>query len=144
MISIRKNELVQAVKISKKIPEFNDPYALEEYKSRISGESHLVLTAKDNKKTVGFKIGYDRFHDGSFYSWMGGVLPQFRRQGIAYTLADEQEGWVRERGYTVIRLKTWKKHQAMLEFCIQRGFAIIEEIPKTPEPESRIWLEKQL
>ena len=33
MISIRKNELVQVVKISKKIPEFNDPYALEEYKS---------------------------------------------------------------------------------------------------------------
>jgi hypothetical protein len=32
----------------------------------------------------------------------------------------------------------------MLEFCIQRGFEIIEERPIIPEPESSIWLEKQL
>ena len=75
---------------------------------------------------------------------MGGVLPKYRRQKVADTLADKQENWTKERGYISIRLKTRKKHQAMLEFCIQRGFVITEEITKTPESESWIWLEKQL
>ena len=143
MIQIRSGNFQECIDLSNQIPEFDFPYELTEYEQRCAGD-HLSLIAFLDKKPAGFKVGYDRFKDGSFYSWMGGVLPQFRRQRVAYTLADEQEGWVRERGYTVIRLKTWKKHQAMLEFCIQRGFEIIEEIPKTPEPESRIWLEKQL
>ena len=144
MISIRKNELVQVVKISKKIPEFNDPYALEEYKSRISGESHLVLTAKENKKTVGFKIGYDRFHDGSFYSWRGGVLPEYRQRGVATSLAEIQEKWAEEMSYNKIKMITWKKHKAMIRFSLHRGFKITGGTSKNPASESRVWMEKSL
>ena len=143
MIQIRSGNFQECIDLSNQIPEFDFPYELTEYEQRCAGD-HLSLIAFVDKKPAGFKVGYDRFKDGSFYSWMGGVLPQFRRQRVAYTLADEQEGWVRERGYTVIRLKTWKKHQAMLEFCIQREFVIIEEITKIPESESWTWLEKQL
>ena len=137
MISIRKNELVQAVKISKKIPEFNDPYALQEYKSRISGESHLILTAKDNKKT-------DRFHDGSFYSWMGGVLPEYRQRWVATSLAEIQEKWAEEMSYNKIKMITWKKHKAMIRFSLHRGFKITGGTSKNPASESRVWMEKSL
>ena len=102
------------------------------------------MNAFVDEKPGWFKVKYDRFKNGSFYSWMGGVLPKYRRQKVADTLADKQENWTKERGYTSIRLKTRKKYQAMLEFCIQRGFVIIEEMPKIPESESWIWLEKQL
>ena len=143
MIQIQSGSFQECVDLSSQIPEFDSPYVLDEYEKRCAG-SHLLLNAFVDEKPVGFKVGYDRFKDGSFYSWMGGVLPKYRRQKVADALADKQENWTKERGYTSIRLKTRKKHQAMLEFCIQRGFIIIEEISKIPESESWIWLEKQL
>ena len=143
MIQIQAGSFQECVDLSSQIPEFDSPYELDEYEKRCAG-SHLSLNAFVDEKPVGFKVGYDRFKDGSFYSWMGGVLPKYRRQKVADTLADKQENWTKERGYASIRLKTRKKHQAMLEFCIQRGFITIEEMPKIPESESWIWLEKQL
>ena len=144
MISIRKNELVQAVKISKKIPEFNDPYALQEYKSRISGESHLILTAKDNKKTVGFKIGYDRFHDGMFYRWIVVVFAEYLKRGVATALAEIQEKWAEEMSYNKIKMITRKKHKAIIRFSLHRGFKITGGTSKNPASESRVWMEKSL
>ena len=42
MISIRENELVQAFKISNRIPEFDNPYKLNEYEHRTIGVSHFI------------------------------------------------------------------------------------------------------
>ena len=80
MISIRENELVKAFKISNRIPEFDNPYKLNEYEYRTIGVSHLILTIIYNNETVGFKIGYDRFQDDCFYSWMGGVYQNIDEQ----------------------------------------------------------------
>ena len=91
MISIRENELVQAFKISNRIPEFDNPYKLNEYGHRTIGVMHLILTIIYNNEIMGFKIGYDRFQNDSFYSWMGGILPEYRRKGLANALADFQE-----------------------------------------------------
>ena len=61
--------------LSFKIPEFNSPYKIEEYKKRCAGK-HLALIAEIDNQPVGFKVGYDRFNNGSFYSWMSGVMPK--------------------------------------------------------------------
>ena len=71
------------------------PYGIEEFERRCSG-IHLSLIAEIENQSVGFKIGYDRFKDGSFYSWMGGVLPEFRKKGVASALADFQENWAKK------------------------------------------------
>ena len=63
------------------IPEFERPYPEEEYHRQLTGIKHMVLVAYINGKLAGFKIGYERDTDGSFYSWMGGVLPAFRGPG---------------------------------------------------------------
>lgn len=143
MIIIKIGQLNDAIGISNQIPEFESPYGIDEYDNRLDAPS-LILTAEMDDRPVGFKIGYDRFQNGSFYSWMGGVLPEYRKKGIAEQLADHQEKWAKENGYTSIKLKTRKKHDAMLEFSLKRGFVIKEEISKIPESESRIWLEKKL
>ena len=142
-IKIKIGRLEDAVDLAHQIPEFDNPYNIDEYKKRLLSD-HLVLTAHIEYEIVGFKIGYDRFNDGSFYSWMGGVLPENRNQSIAEMLADYQENWAKKNGYSSIRLKTRKKHEAMLSFSKKRGFVITKEIAKIPKEESRTWMEKQL
>lgn len=143
MITINENHLEDSVYISKQIAEFDLPFEIDEYQIRLK-KNHLILTASLHNKTIGFKIGYDRFDDGSFYSWMGGVLLDYQKKGIAKMLADYQEKWAKENGYTSIRLKTRKKYKAMVAFSLKRGFVITNEVPKAPEEESRIWMEKQI
>ncbi|MBT3299462.1 MAG: GNAT family N-acetyltransferase [Candidatus Marinimicrobia bacterium] len=143
MIQICEGNFQECVDLSKRIPEFESPYSIEEYKKRCSG-THLTLIAKIGDKNLGFKIAYDQFNDGTFYSWMGGVLPNFRKQGIASQLADYQENWAKENAYSSIRLKTRKKHKAMIAFSLNRGFVITNEIQKWPDKESRLQMEKAL
>jgi ribosomal protein S18 acetylase RimI-like enzyme len=131
------------VDLSSKIPEFNSPYKIEEYKKRCAGK-YLALIAEIDNQSVGFKIGYDRLNDGSFYSWMGGVLPKFRRMGVAYSLANFQEKWAVENGFSSILLKTRQKHDEMIAFSFNRGFIITEETQITPAEETRIWMGKSL
>jgi len=143
LINIREGSFQECVDLSSKIPEFNSPYKIEEYKKRCAGE-YLVLIAEIDNQLVGFKIGYDRFNDGSFYSWMGGVLPKFRRMGVAYSLANLQEKWATKNEFSSILLKTRQKHDRMIAFSLNRGFIITEETHITPDEETRIWMQKSL
>ena len=143
MIHIREGAFQECVDLSSKIPEFNSPYKIEEYKKRCAGK-YLVLIAEIDNQSVGFKIGYDRFNNGSFYSWMGGVLPKFRRMGVAYSLANFQEKWATKNEFSSILLKTRQKHDGMIAFSLNRGFIITEETQLTPTEETRIWMQKSL
>ena len=143
MIHIRKGTFQECVDLSSKIPEFNSPYKIEEYKKRCAGK-YLVLIAEIDNQSVGFKIGYDRFNNGSFYSWMGGVLPKFRRIRVAFSLANFQEKWATKNKFSSILLKTRQKHDGMIAFSLNRGFIITEETQITPVEETRIWMEKLL
>ena len=143
MIQIQSGSFQECVDLSNQIPEFDSPYALDEYEKRCEG-AHLSLNAFVDEKPVGFKVGYDRFKDGSFYSWMGGVLPKFRRMGVAYSLANFQEKWAVENGFSSILLKTRQKHDEMIAFSFNRGFIITEETQITPAEETRIWMGKSL
>ena len=143
MIHIREGAFQECMDLSSKIPEFNSPYKIEEYKKRCAGK-YLALIAEIDNQSVGFKIGYDRFKNGSFYSWMGGVLPRFRRMGVAYSLANFQEKWADENEFSSIILKTLQKHDEMIAFSFNRGFIITEETQIIPAEETRIWMEKSL
>ena len=143
MIHIREGLFQECVDLSSKIPEFNSPYKIEEYKKRCAGK-YLVLIAEIDNQSVGFKIGYDRFNNGSFYSWMGGVLPKFRRIRVAFSLANFQEKWATKNKFSSILLKTRQKHDGMIAFSLNRGFIITEETQITPVEETRIWMEKLL
>lgn len=126
-----------------KIPEFKDSYSISEYEKRLSGTAQLVLMAYVNGEAAGCKAGY-ALSPGCFYSWMGAVLPQWRRHGIAEKLAEKQEQWARAQAYQTIRFKTRNSCRAMLQFALGRGFNIIGVEPKEAVHDYRIWLEKTL
>lgn len=142
-LSIRLGTIEEAVEVSQAIPEFSDPYDTSEYHKRLAGVTHLILVAEDTSgQWAGFKVGYKR--GNALYSWMGGVLPTFRRQGLARCLAEQQEAWARQHGFEQIQLKTRNVHRSMLIFALSSGFYLIQVEPKNHWTEHRIWLQKDL
>lgn len=94
---------------------------------------------------MGFKGGYDSFKDGSFYSWIGGVLPEYRRKGIAQLLMDAQLKWAKEQGYKSVRYKTQNRFKGMILLGIRNGYQIIDFKPNEEDPSwNNILLEKTL
>lgn len=139
---IKVSDIATAVAISNSIPEFIDPPSKEEYKRRLKDVPHLILVAFDQDRPVGFKVGYER--NGAFYSWMGGVLPSYRRRSIARRLAEKQEAWALGNGYKSVTFKTRNQHKNMLLFALRRGFNIIGFKEKGDVLTNRILLQKVL
>jgi len=139
---IKNGIIEEAVNISMQLPEFHNPHPKEVYEERLSGKKHLILIAYDNTKPIGFKVGYER--EDSFYSWMGGVLPSYRKNGIAKKLAATQEDWARTNGFQTITFKTRNRLKGMLIFAIKNNFHITDVEPKESIDEYRISLRKYL
>jgi GNAT superfamily N-acetyltransferase len=141
-VIIREGTIAEAVAISRLLPEFDEPPAEEEYHRRLDKVPHLILLAFVADQPAGFKVGYEK--EGAFYSWMGGVLPRFRRRGMARMLADRQEHWAKKQAYSQITFKTRNQHKNMLTFALQNGFDIIGFKQKEQVAANRILLRKIL
>lgn len=139
---IKQDKITTVVGLSQQIPEFIDPPAAADYAQRLNNVPHLVLVAYLNDQPVGFKVGYER--EGYFYSWMGAILPDYRKSGIAKALADQQEIWAKAAGYRSITFKTRNQHKGMLIFALKNGFNIISVREKDQLSRYRILLRKSL
>ncbi|SFU99050.1 GNAT family N-acetyltransferase [Alicyclobacillus macrosporangiidus] len=102
----------------------------------------FISLAVVTDKVVGYKIGYED-RTGRFYSWLGGVDPEFRRQGIASELMRRQHEWCRGHGYRVIRTHTKNKWRDMLILNIRHGFDVIGTYTDE-KGQPKIILEKRL
>lgn len=125
------------------IPEFAPHYPIARFYERLNDRPHLILQANFEGKAAGFKIGY-KFDEGIFYSWVGGVLPMYRRKGIAQALADNMETWLHQHQYHTLRMKTHNQFKKMLLFAIRNGFQITNIEEKETIALNRILLEKEL
>lgn len=83
----------------------------------------LVGARLQNGRLVGFKLGYCH-RPQRFYSWLGGVHPEVRRQGLARKLMAEQHDWVSANGYHLVETQTQATNNAMLILNLQAGFTI--------------------
>lgn len=143
-ISIRKGTIAEVVLISNEISEFDKPHDASVYKERLLNKDYLILVAEIENQLVGFKVGYDKFQNGTFYTWMGGVKKEYRRKGVAKALATHQEDYAKRKGYNSIFLKTRNRHKNMLVFALKLGFEIVEVLTMNSISEHRIILKKQL
>lgn len=138
-----------AFDVYRTVPEF-EPHAAvgaDEFARRLADDSALILIAFDNVAAVGFKVGYDRYHDGSWYSWLGGVLPAYRGRGIANALLERQEMWARGAGYERIYVKTRNRFGAMRAMLARAGYEIVAldaPNPATARADLRLTLVKNL
>ena len=84
----------------------------------------LLLVARSDGRAVGYKLGYARELD-VFYSWLGGVHPDFRQQGIARELLERQHRWCAARGFRLVLTETRTPFKSMLVLNLKQGFDVV-------------------
>lgn len=102
----------------------------------------LSIIAYENDIPIGFKIGY-QYNQTVFYSWVGGVLPKYRKRKVASTLAFSQEKWAKKKGYSKLRTKSMNRFKPMLIFNLKKGFDIIQ-VYTNESKQTKIVFEKTL
>lgn len=85
--------------------------------------SASVACASEAGRLVGFKAGY-AMGRGRYYSWLGGVHPDFRRRGIAAELMRQQHAWLRERGFETVETAANRDNLAMIRANLDHGFTV--------------------
>jgi GNAT superfamily N-acetyltransferase len=115
---------------------------LDDVRKRLSKAPRFnLLLAKVDDLCVAFKLGYELSQD-VFYSWLGGVNPEFRGNGIANELMRQQHEWCRKIGYKRVQTKTLNERQAMITLNLKHGFNITGTEPA--ERGLKIVMEKAL
>lgn len=82
-----------------------------------------VICARNEGRLIGFKAGY-AMSQTKYYSWLGGVHPDFRRQGIASQLMELQHNWVSEQRFKVVETAANQDNTAMTQANLKHGFVV--------------------
>uniref|UniRef100_UPI004047AF61 GNAT family N-acetyltransferase n=1 Tax=Algoriphagus sp. TaxID=1872435 RepID=UPI004047AF61 len=143
-LQLREASLAELLWVHERIFEFPGKASLSFYQDRLQHRLSLALVAIWEGELAGFKVGYQSELPETFYSWMGGVIPEFRGKGIATALAEEQERWAKAQGFTAVFFKTRNRFPAMIQFGIKRGFKIVDLHPKGGIEDYRIVMHKNL
>lgn len=146
MIEIKEVNIEEVLKVHKNIPEFYDVIPEKEYfENRYKGREKLIIVAYYDGIPVGYIIGYDKFHDNeSFYCWMTGVDVNYRRLGILTQLMDYLTNWAKNKGYSILKIKTRNNRREMLSFLIRNGFYFTDVEIKENIKDNRINLQKDI
>lgn len=104
----------------------------------------MILLATIDGEPVGFKIGY-RENRFAYYSAKGGVLPGFRRQGLARKMLYEMMSRARERGYIRFAFDTFpNRHAGMTILGLQEDFRVVKSDFNKTYRDWRLRLEKRM
>ncbi|MBT3981932.1 MAG: GNAT family N-acetyltransferase [Bacteriovoracaceae bacterium] len=123
---------------------FDNPYTKEKLQREANVKHALVvLIAYEENKPIGYKVGYE-LSARLFYSWIGGVHPDFRRKGVAKELSKKQQEIISNLGYSRVRTFTENRFKEMLIYNIKYGFNIIGTQQSDHDEEIIIMLEKEL
>lgn len=123
---------------------FESPMTKNEILTEAKNKTDLViLIASINDTPCGYKVGFQQ-SSKRFYSWIGGVHPDYRGRGIAKALMQEQHRLAKNLGYKFVFTHTKNKFRFMLLLNIKIGFDIIGVRHNLGSPDHSIILEKSL
>ena len=117
------NDVAEIVSLYNQI--FRPPRDAESFHRRFQGRYNVLqLIARLGDRPVGFFLGFE-LKPTVFFAWFYGVLPEFRRQGIASQLMDAVHSWARQNEYESIRFECHNQHRPMLHLAIALGYDIV-------------------
>jgi GNAT superfamily N-acetyltransferase len=97
----------------------------EFFRRRLGGRYQaLILVANVEGRPVGFSISFE-LKPTTWFSWLIGVLPDYRRAGIATQLLVAEHAWAREHHYTLLRYECHNRHRAMLHLALNMDYDIV-------------------
>ncbi len=121
--SLTETECLQHAEIYEKC--FSKPLKKEHFDAKLKAHKNfLFLNVFDKEKLVGFKFGYAQDKD-LFYSWTGGVLPEYRQLGLAGELMKKQHEWCVKNEFKKIETRTRNNFTDMIRLNFSFGFKII-------------------
>ncbi len=98
---------------------------VESFHRRYRGRYNILqMIAHIGNRPVGFFLGFE-LKPGCFFAWFYGVLPEYRRQGIASQLMDAVHGWARQNEYDTLRFECHNQHRPMLHLAIAKEYDIV-------------------
>jgi GNAT superfamily N-acetyltransferase len=134
--------LPQAVELYNQV--FRPRREVDFFKRRFLGRYNaLTLIARVHDRPAGFWIGFE-LKPQMFYHWLGAVLPDHRRQGIARQLDEAQKSWARDHGYEFIRTECLNHQREFLLFALAGGFDIVGVRWDSTHADNLVVLEKNL
>jgi GNAT superfamily N-acetyltransferase len=116
-------DLPTIVKLYNRI--FRPPRDEEAFRRRYLGRHNVLqMMARIDDHPAGFFIGFE-LKPRVFFAWFYGVLPDFRRQGIASQLMEAVHSWARLNEYESIRFECHNQHRPMLHLAIAQEYDIV-------------------
>ena len=103
---------------------YRPPRDLESFRRRFQGRYNaLRMIARIGDMPVGFFLGFE-LKPTAFFAWFYGVLPDFRRQGIATQLMEAVHAWAAEHEYESVRLECHNSARSMLHLAIALDYIV--------------------
>lgn len=110
---------------------------------RIHSKEDLVINlCYYDSNLIGFKLGY-YYDENTLYSWVGGVLPGYRKKGIAQGLMKLQHDKAKEKGYQKVRTKSMNRFKPMIILNLKNGFDV-KQVYTNDSGQTKIIFEKRL
>jgi GNAT superfamily N-acetyltransferase len=104
---------------------FRPPREIESFRRRFRGRYNVLqLMARIGDRPVGFFLGFE-LKPTVYFAWFYGVLPEYRRQGIASQLMEAVHAWARQNDYESLRFECHNQHRPMLHLAIAQEYDIV-------------------
>jgi GNAT superfamily N-acetyltransferase len=98
---------------------------VEFFRRRFQGRwNPLIMIASLDNLPVGFFTGFE-LKPGTFFAWLYGVLPEFRRKGIASQIMAAAHEWIKQQEYELVRFECQNQHRPMLHLAIEQEYDIV-------------------
>jgi GNAT superfamily N-acetyltransferase len=95
------------------------------FQRRFLGRHNTVmLVASVEERPAGFFIGFE-LKPNTYFGWLCGVLPDYRRQGIGSQLLEALQAWAASQHYETIRFECHNGARPMLHMAIAHGYDIV-------------------
>lgn len=92
-----------------------------------------VFAATKETHLVGFKAGYATAED-RYYSWLGGVDPDFRGLGIAKELMTRQHQWLSGSRFRLLETHVEQDNERMIQLNLDGGLNVVGLFLKDGKP----------
>ncbi len=97
----------------------------EFFQRRFKGRHNVsILLAMLEDRHVGFVVGFELMPT-TYFVWLCGVLPDFRRSGVATQLMHGEQAWAKDNGYHIVRFECQNQHRPMMHTAITEGYDLI-------------------